>query len=103
MSDNNGNTNTKTKEENVAAFLKLIRWTEDYPHEISETNYQKVYGGGSFTDFKDHPRRIVSRWGNKSSAAGAYQIVAGTWDRYSKRLGLLNFFVCEGDKTKWVT
>lgn len=75
----------------VAAFLKLLRWTEHYPHEPSEINYKTIYGGGTMSSFDDHPRKVVHKWGRSSTAAGAYQIKKDVFDVYKKRLGLKDF------------
>ena len=45
-------------------------------------------GGGRITDFSDHPRVFVQlENGEKSSAAGRYQITAGTWDELVAKYG----------------
>jgi lysozyme len=42
--------------------------------------YSRLFGGGSFNELTDHPRQAVTRSGLTSTAAGAYQILARTWD-----------------------
>lgn len=69
---------------NVAAFLALIRRVE--PDQADP--YRSLVGGGSFTDFANHPAELG--WpgipitsgpnaGKRSYAAGAYQINRTTW------------------------
>lgn len=82
---------------NVTAFLRVIRQGES---NQSERAYQLLYGGEVFHDFEDHPR--IKFWekadefiknGKKdyTTAAGAYQFVASTWDPLAKKYGLNDF------------
>jgi muramidase (phage lysozyme) len=79
---------TYLKDKNVLAFLALIKYTEG-------ANYNTLFGGGLFSDFSDHPRNKITKTlaGNPitSSAAGAYQFLAGTWDECAKALSLPDF------------
>lgn len=76
------------KNPNVQAFLALIRYTEG-------AGYSTLFGGEHFTEFEDHPRRLITRTlGGKpitSTAAGAYQFLSRTWDECKKALGLPDF------------
>lgn len=62
---------------NVQAFMMLIRTCEG---TANERGYNTIFGYKYFDSFADHPRLKVTANGYTSSAAGAYQIVAGTWD-----------------------
>lgn len=78
---------------NVQAFLRVIRRGEGTQ---DEGGYRRLFGGGTFTSFADHPRVVVQRFGKggtlyKSSAAGAYQFLEGTWDETSRAMGLEDF------------
>lgn len=84
--------------DNTAAFLKLLRWCEHYPHEPSVQDYKTMSGGGTLDNLDDHPRKTVTKWGKKSSAAGAYQITVATFDEYKKKLGLKDFSAESQDK-----
>jgi muramidase (phage lysozyme) len=57
------------------AFLDAIAEVE------SNNDYNVIVGGGKFDDMSDHPRKVGVRteYGN-STAAGAFQITASTWD-----------------------
>lgn len=59
------------------AFLSLIRRCEG-------ANYNTLFGGGAFSGWADHPRQRVTRQSGgrplTSTAAGAYQFLARTWD-----------------------
>lgn len=85
-------------DQNIAAFLKLLRWCEHYPHEPNDNNYKTMYGGEKLANLDDHPRRTVTKWGKTSSAAGAYQITQATFDDYQKKLGLKDFSAESQDK-----
>lgn len=62
---------------NVQAFLKLIRTGEG---TLDAGGYSRLFGGGSFAGYNDHPRISVKASGYTSTAAGAYQILSRTWD-----------------------
>ena len=82
---------------NAQAFLKLIRFAEHYPDQ-SDDFYFSLYGGGRFTDPSRHPNLTVTKWGHKSTAAGAYQILFGTWAE-AKRRGEVNDFSAASQDT----
>lgn len=63
--------------QNLQAFLNLIRTGEG---TADDGGYSRLFGGGSFDGFSDHPRQSVTRSGMTSTAAGAYQILSRTWD-----------------------
>ncbi|HLP99266.1 MAG TPA: glycoside hydrolase family 104 protein [Sideroxyarcus sp.] len=76
---------------NVQAFLKMIRIGEGTSDALG---YQRIYGsrsGAQFVDFSDHPRRSVTAAGITSTAAGAYQILRGTWDELVSKYGFADF------------
>lgn len=76
---------------NLTAFLMLIRWCEgtDGPQ-----GYNTIFGYKYFSSFADHPR--INNQG--STAAGAYQFLAGTWDECRLILGLKDFSPASQDK-----
>ncbi len=50
--------------------------------------------GELFTDYSDHPRKLVTLNPKlKSTAAGRYQLLSRWWDAYRKQLGLKDFEV----------
>lgn len=65
-------------QKNVAAFLKFIRFAE---HTRDDDGvYFLLYGGKqTFSDTSRHPNQPIKAWGQTSTAAGAYQILYGTW------------------------
>lgn len=77
---------------NVRALLRVIRRGEG---TAGETGYRKLFGGGLFSSFADHPRQRITRTlGGKpitSTAAGAYQALASTWDETASIMGLQDF------------
>lgn len=69
-------------EKNVRAFLHVIRHKEHYP-SVAHTNaaYNVIVGGKTFSSYADHPRIVGARTKQgPSTAAGAYQVTATTWD-----------------------
>lgn len=73
---------------NVHAFLALIRTGEG---TVDAGGYSRLFGGGSFSGFADHPRVLVSMSGYNSTAAGAYQILSRTWDEIRAAYNLPDF------------
>lgn len=81
---------TVNPQANLSAFLKLIRIAE------SNDNYAALVGGGTFSDFSDHPYKkgwpgIKLPNGQTSAAAGAYQLQPQTWDEARSRVPLPDF------------
>lgn len=91
MPENTRETPDNISDRRVVAFLKLLRWAEGYPHEPNESNFKRIYGGGTMRDFNDHPRQMVHAWGKTASASGAYQITVETYDEFKKKLKLNDF------------
>lgn len=75
---------------NVQAFLRVIREGET---DQTDRAYRTIVGGGTFDSFDAHPRQFVRlpKLGVTSSAAGAYQFLARTWDECAAALGLPDF------------
>lgn len=81
---------------NVCAFLDAIAFSEGTDNGRQRTNnhgYDVIVGGGLFTNYADHPRKLValSSLGIKSTAAGRYQLLSRYFDAYKKTLGLKDF------------
>lgn len=73
---------------NVQAFLRVIRVGEG---TADAGGYSRLYGGGSFSGFADHPRKSVKAGAWTSTAAGAYQFLSKTWDETRRVMGLGDF------------
>lgn len=79
--------------QNVRAMLAVIRAGEG---TADADGYRRLVGGGEFDSFADHPRIVKSgtfsngkSW--RSSAAGAYQFIASTWDETARIMNLPDF------------
>lgn len=73
---------------NVKAMLAVIRKGEG---TADANGYRRIFGGQLFTSYADHPRILVKKGGYNSTAAGAYQFLASTWDETAKIQGLKDF------------
>lgn len=77
------------------AFLDMLAWSEGTDKKRQPTNnrgYDVIVGGSLFTDYSDHPRKLVTLNPKlKSTAAGRYQLLSRWWDAYRKQLGLKDF------------
>lgn len=94
---------TKMYPNNLGAFLTMIKISELGRELIlnSDGGYNVLVGSTAsrpllFSSYADHPRRLVAfkdKRGNtfKSSAAGAYQILARYYDAYKLTLKLKDF------------
>ena len=84
---------------NLFAFLNMIRNCEG---TAGPNGYKTLFGGGLFHSYLDHPRSPqTKKLGKKtitSSAAGAYQFLARTWDECAEALKLTDFSPESQDK-----
>lgn len=101
---------------NAKSFLDLISYAEGTLHEPDP--YRVVFGKGYIIkDLRDHPA-ITGEWkgrllsvetcrragqpsGCRSTAAGAYQIIKGTWSSLKSRLLLPGFYPKDQDRAAW--
>ncbi|MEG4572256.1 glycoside hydrolase family 104 protein [Microcoleus sp. N3A4] len=79
-------------ERRVKAFLDTIAAAEG---TATPEGYRTQYTGTKFASFQDHPRemRCGRRYGKKlcSDAAGRYQFLSTTWDRFAQKFGVRDF------------
>ena len=73
---------------NVRAFLAVIRAGEG---TSDADGYRRCFGGSLFDSFADHPRRVIKAGGYTSTAAGAMQFLARTWDGLVAQYGFPDF------------
>lgn len=78
---------------NVRAMLAVIRRGEG---TAGDEGYRMLFGGKLFGGFADHPRQSVCRNTSNgkrlcSTAAGAYQFLASTWDETARAMRLTGF------------
>lgn len=78
-------------EARVRAFMRMLRYKEG---TSNESGYTKLFSGKKFTDMRKHPEKVINAGGYKSSAAGAYQIMADTWKD-------LRGYFYDKEKDKW--
>lgn len=87
------------KNQNLSAFLRMIRFAEG---TAGPNGYRMLFGGELFDGFEDHPRRPITRLSNgrqiMSTAAGAYQILARTWDSVKGAAGVVDFSPSSQDR-----
>lgn len=90
---------TPGADQNIAAFLLAIRMAEG---TAGPNGYRMLFGGGLFDSYADHPRRAITAKMNgkpiTSTAAGAYQALAGTWDDFIRSQGPHDFSPASQDQ-----
>ena len=70
------------------AFLDMLAWSEELITDVRKWNhgYDVIVGGELFTDYSDHPRKLVTLNPKlKSTGAGRYQLLSRWWDAYRKQ------------------
>jgi muramidase (phage lysozyme) len=77
------------------AMLDMIAYAEGTTK--SGKGYNVLFGGSTFSG-NQHPRRIISKWGRSSDAAGRYQMLSTSWDEPRRALGLSDFSPANQDK-----
>lgn len=84
------------------AFLDMLAWSEgtDKPGQPTKNHgYDVIVGGSLFSNYADHPRKLITLNPKlKSTAAGRYQLLARWWDAYRKQLGLKDFSPASQDQ-----
>ena len=70
------------------AFLDMLAWSEGTDNGRQKTRnhgYDVIVGGELFTDYSDHPRKLVTLNPKlKSTGAGRYQLLSRWWDAYTQ-------------------
>ena len=65
------------------AFLDMLAWSERTDNGRQKTRnhgYDVIVGGELFTDYSDHPRKLVTLNPKlKSTGAGRYQLLSRWW------------------------
>ena len=77
------------------AFLDMLAWSEGTDNGRQKTRnhgYDVIVGGELFTDYSDHPRKLVTLNPKlKLNSAGRYQLLFPLVDAYSQAAGLKDF------------
>ena len=64
------------------AFLDMLAWSEGMIMDVNQNHgYDVIVGGELFTDYSDHPRKLVTLnlQKLKSTGAGRYQLLSWRW------------------------
>lgn len=93
------NANNAQQQQNLAAFLAVIREGEG---TADPDGYRRLFGGQLIDNLSDHPRTVVTATLGgkpiKSSAAGAYQALSRTWDDFIRAVGPRDFSPASQDE-----
>jgi muramidase (phage lysozyme)/murein DD-endopeptidase MepM/ murein hydrolase activator NlpD len=73
---------------NVRAMLQVIRYGEG---TTGDKGYRMLFGGETFNDFTKHPNKTIRKGGYITTAAGAYQFLASTWQELVNQYGFQDF------------
>ena len=77
------------------AFLDMLAWSEGIDNGRQKTRnhgYDVIVGGELFTDYSDHPRKLVTL--NPKTQINRRRTLPASfllWDAYRKQLGLKDF------------
>ena len=73
--------------------MLVVGGTDNGRQKTRNHGYDVIVGGELFTDYSDHPRKLVTLNPKlKSTGAGRYQLLSCWWDGvYCKQLGLKDF------------
>ena len=70
----------------------MVGGTDNGRQKTRNHGYDVIVGGELFTDYSDHPRKLVTLNPKlKSTGAGRYKLLSRWWDAYRKQLGLKDF------------
>ena len=70
----------------------MVGGTDNGRQKTRNHGYDVIVGGELFTDYSDHPRKLVTLNPKlKSTGAGRYQLLSRWWDAYRKQFGLKDF------------
>ena len=76
------------------AFLDMLAWSEELITDVRKPEIMVMTSlwAKLFTDYSDHPRKLVTLNPKlKSTGAGRCQLLSRWWDAYRKQLGLKDF------------
>ena len=74
------------------AFLDMLAWSEGTDNGRQKTRnhgYDVIVGGELFTDYSDHPRKLVTP--TQINRRRTLPALSRWWDAYRKQLGLKDF------------
>ena len=69
----------------------MLAWSEGTDSGRQKTRnhgYDVIVGGGLFTDYSDHPHKLVTLNQNSNQQAPGLWLLSRWWDAYRKQLGL---------------
>ena len=76
------------------AFLDMLAWSEGTDNGRQKTRnhgYDVIVGGELFTDYSDHPRKLVTLNPTQINRRRTLPASSRWWDAYRKQLGLKDF------------
>ena len=76
------------------AFLDMLAWSEGTDNGRQKTRnhgYDVIVGGELFTDYSDHPRKLVAKPKTQINRRRTLPASFRWWDAYRKQLGLKDF------------
>lgn len=80
----------------LQAFLNVLAQAEGTTQYGDQNGYNVLFGGDTVDSLESHPNvyksfKQTNGKSRRTSAAGRYQILKGTWDEVSNKLGLKDF------------
>ena len=75
----------------VPRYAGVVGGADNGRQKTRNHGYDVIVGGELFTDYSDHPRKLVTKPKTQINRRRTLQLLSRWWDAYRKQLGLKDF------------